>query len=59
MSQEVPACGSASIVELRTALFVASSASNAEKDARVGRVLGVSGFGQFWVREIGVKKLLV
>ncbi len=22
-------------------------------------VLGVSGFGQFWVREIGVKKLLV
>ena len=23
------------------------------------RVLGVSGFGQFWVREIGVKKLLV
>ena len=24
-----------------------------------GAVLGVSGFGQFWVREIGVKKLLV
>ena len=23
------------------------------------RLLGVSGFGQFWVREIGVKKLLV
>ena len=22
-------------------------------------MLGVSGFGQFWVREIGVKKLLV
>ena len=22
-------------------------------------LLGVSGFGQFWVREIGVKKLLV
>ena len=31
-------------------------------DHRVGsavKVLGVSGFGQFWVREIGVKKLLV
>ena len=25
----------------------------------VEELLGVSGFGQFWVREIGVKKLLV
>ena len=25
----------------------------------VPELLGVSGFGQFWVREIGVKKLLV
>ena len=23
------------------------------------QLLGVSGFGQFWVREIGMKKLLV
>ena len=28
-------------------------------DEEVIVVLGVSGFGQFWVREIGVKKLLV
>ena len=27
--------------------------------SRRSLVLGVSGFGQFWVREIGVKKLLV
>ena len=32
---------------------------NEAGDFKLAELLGVSGFGQFWVREIGVKKLLV